>query len=107
MGYLKTYILILLMALLVVGCGGGDEPIKIKIIFTPEGTELLITKNYLTIVKEPDYGTTVIISGNNNFITLTKKPKHVEINGNDNSIKIINGTPYTDNGRGNSIILIK
>ncbi len=105
MKHLKVYCLALLMILLI-SCG-GDEPINVKIIFTPEGTELLITQNNLTIVKEPDYGTTVIISGNNNFITLTKKPKRVEINGNDNSIKIINGTPYTDNGRGNSIILIK
>src|SRR5690554_7729004 len=105
MKHLKVYCLVLLMMLL--SSCGGDKPINIQIIFTPEGTELLITKNNLTIVKEPDYGTTVIISGKNNFITLTKKPKRVEINGNDNSIKIILGTPYTDNGRGNSIILIK
>lgn len=105
MQHLKVYCLALLMILLI-SCG-GDEPINVKIIFTPKGTELLITQNNLTIVKEPDYGTTVIISGNNNFITLTKKPKRVEINGNDNFIKIINGTSYTDNGRGNGIILIK
>lgn len=105
MKYLKICFLVLLMMLLI-SCG-GDDPVNIKIIFTPEGTELLITKNNLTIVKEPDQGTTVIISGNNNFITLTKKPKRVEINGNDNSIKIMSGTLYTDNGLGNSVIFIK
>src|SRR5690554_5072347 len=105
MKHLKVYCLALFMILLI-SCG-GDEPINVKIIFTPEGRELLITQNNLTIVKEPDHGTTVIISGNNNFLTLTKQPKHVEKNGNDTYIKIINGTPYTDYGRGNSIILIK
>src|SRR5690554_3029495 len=105
MKHLKVYFPALLMMLL--SSCGGDEPLNIKVVFTPEGAELLITRNNLTIVKEPDYGTTVISSGNNNFITLTNKPKRVDINGNDNSRKIINGTPYTDNGRGNSIILIK
>ncbi len=104
MKYLKGFYLTLLMALLV-SCGGG-EPLKVEIMFTPDGTKLLITQNYLTIVKEPDYGTLVIISGDNNIITLTKRPKAVEVSGNDNFIKIINGTPYTDNGRGNTITFI-
>ena len=106
MSFFRVFLFVLLLPFLI-NCGGSDEPINVKILFTPDGTELLIERHNLTITKTPDSGTTVIISGNNNLITLTKKPKTVKITGNDNYIRLVKGTTYTDSGSGNIIKLIK
>lgn len=98
----KTWLSILIVSALV-GCAGDDELREVRMHVTPEGKEIIISVSNKIVSKAPSAGDTVIVTGSNNNISLSKKPKSLEVKGNDNQIKIIQGTVYQDRGRGNVI----
>lgn len=102
----KTWLSILIASALT-GCAGDDELREVKMYVTPEGQEIVISVSNQNVSKAPSAGDTVIVTGSNNNISLLKKPKYLDIKGNDNQISIIHGTNYDNRGRGNVITISK